>query len=65
MIASALQQVPTQPVPGDVPMPPPTPGPGRLPDPVSDPTEEPPPPIEDPGVVDPGPAPEITPPLIA
>jgi hypothetical protein len=63
MIDFALQQVPPQPVPGDLPVPPP-PGPGRVPEPVSDPMEEPPP-IGDPDVVDPSPDPDITPPMVA
>ena len=47
------QQVPPQPVPGDVPpAPAPPPGPSSPPAPVTDPTQEPPP-AGDPDVVDP------------
>ena len=46
-----LQQVPP-PVPGDLPVPP-APDPGGLPEPIGDPTQEPPP-ISDPDVGEPG-----------
>lgn len=63
MDALELQQAPTQTVPGDLPVPP-APGPDRVPEPINDPAQEPPP-IGDPGVGDPGPSPEITPPMVS
>ena len=59
-----LQQVPPQPVPGDLPIPPvPGPGPAPFPDPVTDPTQVPPP-VTDPDVVDPMPG-SVPQPMIA
>ena len=59
MTTLQMQQVPPQPVPGDMP----PPGPGTPPPPVVDPTQDPPPPIEDPDVIDPTPGPDA--PMIA
>ena len=59
MTVLQMQQVPPQPVPGDLP----PPGPGISPPPVVDPTQDPPPPIDDPAVVDPTPTPDA--PMIA
>jgi len=66
MMELRLQQVPPQPVPGDLPTPPPAPGPERAPDPMTDPTDpsQDPPPVQDPDVIDPVPGP-LNPPLIA
>ena len=57
-----LQQVPTDPGPGELPNPPQT-NPG-LPPPMQDPLEDEPPPRRDPDVESPVPSPE-TPPMIA
>jgi hypothetical protein len=61
-----LQQVPPQPVPGDLPNPP-DPRPVVPPRPVTEPGQDPtqvPPPVQDPDVVDPLPSPDA-PPLVA
>ena len=56
-----MQQMPPQPMPGDLPK---TPLYPEAPsEPITDPTQDPPPPIEDPDVVDPTSAPDA--PMIA